>query len=243
MDYSAQMERMEEFVAATGRVCSVAHHTDLTPDTPALTSRLLGDGILRDGEAWPRRDGRCLTPVLQVRTDELHAVPEPLAGAAWFSVWMDVDAFDLGQLKQGDGWRLVTYPSLDGLVARQSPAPAERPEEQDWRAFAISWERHVDILDQRSEAVAALPPEWRHVVEETSWGAYTHKPRGQGDRTSRRTKIGGFPTYKQWEDGPSHPAHFLFQIAPDLHGYDLCDMAYSYVGLIDGEWVLETQTS
>ena len=71
------------------------------------------------------------------------------------------------------------------------------------------------------------------------------------------TKLGGFPTYHQsdeYPDIPSHPRKFLLQIInginhqtvghpKDKKRFDLCDCSTTYIGWIDGEWWMETQTS
>ena len=260
MNYEQDLEAL---IQAVGRPCSLALTTPLRERPPLGGSRLLGGSArMLPWEDWPRSEGEPMTCILQVRIDELPFVPEILEPSAWLAMYADVN----GDYMSEAGWEIREYPSLEGLVERKAPALQERA--APWRPLHITWRPYQDILSPSSGATALLGPQWAPVWDALPWYRRHQRPRlhrldplkygRRGDLLpysyhAPRTKIGGFPTLKQheFENGPSHPAHFLLQIFHDVdfgqpsgQRYDLCDCAITYIGIDDeGEWRVDTQTS
>lgn len=240
-DYPRAIALMAEFAAAVGRDCSVARYTPLSEDPSPWQSRLLGSGLLRRGEPWPTWEGRPMNSLLQVNLAEVPVVPEALQGYAWLGVYLDAVGLGLLAGGEGEGWALKLYRTLEGLEPRAAPPYPEK--QVPWRAQAITWERHRDLPDALTELGCNPPPPWQDLFDVVPITAYMHRPRGQGRWNARRTKLGGYPSAHQWESGPSLPENFVFQILAELHVFDLCDCSTTHVGIVDGRWVLESQTS
>jgi hypothetical protein len=73
---------------AARRRASVAQVGGFRPPGTAVASWFGRRFVGAAGEAWPLNDGEPMLPLLQVRTDELPYVPEPLAGVALFNVFV-----------------------------------------------------------------------------------------------------------------------------------------------------------
>ena len=255
-----ELEDVYAFVQATGRPSSIALTKPLSETDAQISSRLLGPAFMLPTESWPTRNGKALTCILQVRTDELPVVPEALKGIAFLSLFTDVE----GGFVSSSGWVIRHYASLQQLAPREPQH--QPPKAKRWTPLHIEWVEHLDVLHPWSEvAEEVLPASWLPVYDKMTSVPYDSIPRsfrvqkklpttGGGEAAlhpqyhARRTKIGGFPTYKQWEKGHSHPKQFVFQIFYDLgyrrDGYDLSDCAITYVGLdADGTWCVETQSS
>lgn len=239
------LERMEQFIADEGRRCSVAQFEPVKDETWMLTSRFLAPALMRPEEEWPRRDGRCLTAVLNIRFDEVPFVPGPFRDLAWATLYLDVENIACHEKLGNGNWDFRTYKDLCGLVERSSPEPSEK--EQKWTSHDITWVEKVDVLDLLDEVPdeELFQPPWQTVRRDIPSYVFQWMPRGGGLRNQRCTKLGGFPTRKQWNVGPSDPRNFLLQITSEraVTSYDLCDCAISYLGEVDGELVLDTQTS
>ena len=238
---------MERFVEEEGKPCSVACLGPVENDSVFLTSRLLAPAVMMPEEDWPQRDGRCLTPILNLRFDEIPFVPEELRGFAWATFYLDVEKMATKEKLESGSWAFRTYPELRGLVRRECPQPSEKS--LKWTPRDITWEKRVDVLDILCDVPDSVlfQPRWHRVREQIPDSLFAWLPRGGGRRNHQMTKLGGFPSSKQWNVGPSDPRHFVFQIfydhSKEREPFDLCDCAVSYVGRVDGDWVLDTQTS
>ncbi|MCB9759661.1 MAG: DUF1963 domain-containing protein [Alphaproteobacteria bacterium] len=238
-EIARRVARMDAFTEAMGRDCSVAECGPLAPDASPFASRLLGPGMLRPDEPWPTHEGRPMYSLLQVNLGEAPAVPEPLRGYAWMGVYLDPSVMLIDQLWEGEGWALRLYRDLTGLAPRPSPQAKPRG---NWTPQAITWTPFRDIPHPFSDLAHALPPPWDDLIDDVSIIWYRAFPGGRGARHATCTKLGGFASIHQDECPTGRPDAFVFQIKanPD---FDLCDNTTTYVGLIDGEWVMETQTS
>ena len=238
------MRKMEAFAKATGRPSSAAL-LELC-DEKSLSSNLLGQAYMNPEDEWPTHQGRPLTALLNVRIDELPYVPLVLKDMAYFTVFLDVDGLVVGEVPFDRGWTLRSYSSLEGLIPKKPPSIQERA--KNWAARSIVWCEHLDVLHVHSEIEEGdlFGREWADIREHVDIDTYECGV-GSVSRNILTTKLGGFPSYKQYEQGPSHPDHFLFQICFHREGketdYDLCDLAITYVGFIDGQWKLDTQTN
>ena len=245
--FRQQHADIARFTEQEGKPCSVAHLGPLQDETLYLKSRLLGAAVMMPDEEWPRRDGRCLTPVLNIRFEEVPYVPGELEGLAWATLYLDVDRIACFEELGNGNWEFRTYPELLGLFERECPEPAEKS--KVWTPRDITWERRVDIVDITCQVPdhELFAPAWHQVRQEINPSLFAWLPKGAGRRNHQMTKLGGFPSSKQWNSGPSDPRNFVLQIFydrdPGREPYDLCDCAVSYVGLVDGAWVLDTQSS
>ena len=245
LKYNLLEKMMTEFVTEQGRPSSVATITNFEGEQSLFQSRLLGEAMMKEGESWPQREGRYFTPILNLHLSELPHLPRPLQGFAWLSLYIDVDSLVVGEYPRGENWELRLYKDLQGLAARSTPAPQERAE--SWTPRRLNWSSHQDVLSWYSEIQDEdlFPPPWEHIRTELPEHIYEWGP--DGPYHLSQTKVGGWPSFKQYEEGASHPEHFVLQVcadySPDRPGYDLCDNAITYLGFQNGTWRLETQTN
>lgn len=236
---------MEEFVQEQGRMSSVAQLAELGADSPLFCSRLLGDAVMKDGEEWPSNHGRDFTPVLSLNLTELPYLPESLHSYKWLSLFMDVDSLIIGKYPRGENWQIRLYQDLKDL--KLYPVGKKQERARDWEPRQLTWSSHLDILDIETQLrdQDLFPSPWEFVRSEMP--EYIYEWKGTELRHARHTKVGGWPSWKQWAEGPSHPEEFVLQICPDrtpgLPNFDLCDNAITYLGYRDDEWHLETQTN
>lgn len=240
--YRDRRHWLEALGERIGRPCNVAALEPWDPGAPTPSSRLLGEALMPLGEPWPRHEGVALTCLLQVRVDELPVVPDWLEGRAWMSLFSTPDILH-------EGWCLRFYDDLQGMVWRAAPEAVESERLSRWQSRRVRWRRHVDLPSLHSDVLEGLLTDeeralWRG--EDGLETAYRFSP--PTERCVRATKVGGFPTIKQGEQagGPSHPDHFDFQLMYDRaqgNRFDLCDCAFTFVGRVDGAWLVESQTS
>ncbi|OJJ14843.1 hypothetical protein BKI52_40510 [marine bacterium AO1-C] len=276
--FELAIQKMHEYVKEAGKPCSVAQFQTVDQDTHCKTSRFLGNQVvLLPQENFPENNGQIMTPILQVNLTDVPYLPEILRGKAWLSVFMDLEAMLLGSHPNGENWILKTYDSLDELEVREIPLNQIQEKAKKWQAAQISWTKETDVLDNCSTEYDVLPEKWRNISDETPFHCYRSKPRQWFDKTTQEyfeasnrfagdnmyswhiaaTKLGGYPTYHQYDEEkgvPSHPGSFTLQIMngikhqvvdqpKDQKRFDLCDCSTTYLGWIDGEWWMETQTS
>ena len=248
-------EQTDILVCEAGRPCSLALTTPIKEPIPHLkTSRFLGvSALMLPHELWPMSGSEPMTCILNICIAELPFVPDILEESAWLVLYTDVN----GGYFDEDGWVIREYPTKEGLIERKAPAIQEKAD--GWTPLHITWRAYQDMLHPRSDVSDVLGVWWKsawkslrirdsHPAPKTSSAEYGYDGHlFPCQRNAPRTKIGGFPTYKQFEtkNGPSHPAHFLLQIFHDHSvGYDLCDCAITYVGIDDNcNWIVETLTS
>ena len=194
-------------------------------------------------EAWPSFEGRLMAGLAQLNVAESPITPPELAGLAFIAVWIAAD--DEGYLvvpdgrKNGDGWAVRSYDTLDGLVEIQGRVlPGIRPRQLDWEVADDypGWEDLVDAVEfDRLEGLLA----GRNSAEAV--GA-----------TRSGTKLGGWPTLIQseifWAPNNQHPATptYCFQIGTEESvGLNLWDAGVLHIGLGQDNghpvWVAESQ--
>ena len=236
---------MEEFVQEQGRLSSVAQLSELGPDSHLLCSRLLGDAVMKEGEEWPSNQGREFTPILSLNLTDLPSLPEPLQPYRWLSLFMDVDSLLIGEYPRGENWQIRLYQDHKNLKRYPVKTPQQRA--RDWTPRLLTWSSHLDILDWNTQLrdQDLFPSPWEFIRSEMPEDIYEWKDSQL--RHACRTKVGGWPSWKQSAEGPSHPDEFVLQICPDRvperPPFDLCDNAITYLGYREGEWYLETQTN
>jgi len=276
-DHTKFQKMMFDYVIGAGKTCSVAQFHPITEETAKTASRFLGNQVmLLPEEGFPKNNGNVMTPILQVNLNEISFVPHILKGKAWLNIFMDLEAMLLDSYENGENWLLKTYDSLEDLELREIPEERIQEKAKKWQASQITWTREIDVLNTKSNE-EVLDEKWRNMIEEIPNVFYRHRPRRWFDESTKKvinskerfngdniyswhiaaTKIGGFPTFHQHDDGkgsPSYPANFNIQIMNNVQHqinhleegkkrFDLCDCSTTYIGFIEGEWVMETQTS
>jgi hypothetical protein len=167
-----------------------------------LTGTLFGrvNACVR-GEDWPYFAGRPMQPVAQLNLREAPYVPESLHDVALIAVFFDREATPV-DAKNGNGWLLRAYPSLDGLELLKAPAEFERIRGRPARYTLL--ER--DFPDWDDAANLNVPDDLADDWEEEFGSA-------------EGSKIGGWPTLLQseiyWAPNNEHFANpeFAFQLA------------------------------
>ncbi|MCB9793142.1 MAG: DUF1963 domain-containing protein [Alphaproteobacteria bacterium] len=216
------------YTEAYGRACSVAEYSDWSDAESPWSSRILGPGMLGPGEAWPEREGRPLTSLLQANLTEAPALPEALQGYAWLSVYLDVEGEGLMAGLAEGSFELRLHDSLEGL----RPTPAPPPPISYWNATRVTWRRHIDLPHHVPKELAHLPlPIW--------WLQARYSPAWH----ARVTKLGGYATEHQGDTFATDPAVFVLQLIAERGVFDLCDSSTSHIALVEGEWMLDSQTS
>lgn len=188
------------------------------------------------GEEWPRgKDGRPMTPVVQMNVAESPFVPAPLKGVRVLTMYVsapddDYDTIYLPRWDQeepphGDGWCVRTYRAGDDLVEITPPTGTRLP-----RPLAMRWERlDNDVPNFITEICNATHP------TRCAWDHKWHR---------EETKLGGWPTFIQgawhwrpWSNEPDVPL-YVFQVRGG-DGFDWCDAGAAAIGIDDeGRWVI-----
>jgi hypothetical protein len=132
------------------------------------------------GRAWPSQRGEPFVPLLQIRIDELPAVPPGLKGIAFMALLAPAN-FPVhdGQ----DELVIWTANSLSGVMPLDVPRHSLRDKPQ-----TLSWK-----LEPEYPSGNDLPPGLRAYLED-------HAPRSAILRRSAkaRTRVGGWPGWLQW---------------------------------------------
>ncbi len=118
-----------------------------------------GNFLSMEGEGIPRCDasGNEMLPIFQVKTDELPFVPEFLDGITLMTLWFDPETEHIWEAKNGTGFVIRTYGSLDNLV----PVGLGYRQHKTLPTFPIRWHLHnhdlpdwEDFADQIPSSVA-----------------------------------------------------------------------------------------
>lgn len=205
------------------------------------TGRIDGNwlGAVRIGtasEVWPRgKDGRPMTPVLQMNIAESPTVPDQLRGVRLLTMYVrsSDDTYCTIYLpgwegevpEHGDDWCVRTYRDGEELVEIHPPPGTRLPQPMPMRWEFIDG----DVPDTLTEVVKAL------YVTRIAWDDKWHRP---------GTRLGGWPTFIQgawpwrpWSAEPGAPT-YIFQVHSG-HGVSWGDVGAASVGLTDdGRWVL-----
>jgi uncharacterized protein YwqG len=190
-----------------------------------VTSSFGGNFVAAAGEQWPLGGGQPMTPLLQVRTDELPYRPEPLDGIALFNVFVGPRELptDL-PAENGDGWLLRSYASLDGL------SPFVPPGEARVRAFPVRWHLSEAEGPQWDDACGLYDlTEFSNLEDATDLfdDRYQQHP---------HTKVGGWPSYTQGSIGSDG---YVFQIgSEEKPRWMWGDNGNGYFFRREGKWFL-----
>jgi hypothetical protein len=208
------------------RTASVAQVGGFRPPETSLSSWFGGHFVGLPGEAWPLDGGESMLPILQVRTDELPHIPDPLKDVALFNVFCGPRKLPVGPVVSGNGWMIRCYRSLDGLRLLLGEP------ESHLRAFPVRWPL------EGSEG-----PDWEDARGVADLSAFTKLPDSINlfyDRYKNRpsTKVGGWPSYIQ--GGPAQAAgDFVFQIgSEEKPNWMWGDNGIAYFYFRDGQWVM-----
>lgn len=175
-----------------------------------------GNFLGAEGESVPacQQSGAPMHPVVQIRVDELPQNLPGFEGIALLTLWMDLHSDEIWRAKNGDGFLVRTYSTLEDLVPlgpgfRESPALP---------TFPVFWRE--TLLEQPSwEDMAGEVPVKVARSQDDTWFA---ESRYLTDhyyklRSVRPIKLGGWPAWIQGADWPAD-AEYVFQVDATYKG-------------------------
>lgn len=193
----SDLDKAWEELAAIRRPASVARVGGFRPPDDPLTSWMIR-GVSLPGECLPSWNDAEMFPLLQVRIDELPAIPESLCGVAMLVVFMNRMTIPFDK-PHGDGWLIREYASLDGLV---SIAGSDVP----YRPFPITWHQVDDDMPGWEDAWELVDLTAINADEAAAARFFSEFNRYNG------IKFGGYPVEIQHGGGIKD---FVFQIDSD----------------------------
>lgn len=211
------------------RKSSIAQVGGFRPPEGGISSWFGGQFVGVDGEAWPVGEGGLMVPLIQVRTDELPFRPKALEGIALLTVFIGPKKLPLSRpAKNGDGWVIRTYPSIESLRPLTHGGLVSRV-----RPFPIRWSLAEAEGPHWYAAWELAEPEMREFNELPNAVEVLH----QRYKASFSTKVGGWPTYAQ---EPTNEGGFAIQISSEqkanwMWGNDGCGHLHRTDA---GEWAL-----
>lgn len=160
-----------------------------------------GNFLAAKGEAIPKcmKTGNTMSPVLQLRIDELPFIPDVFQNISLMGLWFDLsaDPQDLWEGKDGVGFVIRTYDSNKDLV----PIGSGYGEHPTFPTFPIKWHLFQEDLPSREEFVDKVPL----AVAQNYDSSWFHCHEGLENRSTLQKdmpiKIGG---YSQWWQSPQH---------------------------------------
>jgi hypothetical protein len=134
------------------RPACVAQVGGFRPPQDPLASWLGRVQVALPGEGWPTTNG---APVLALAQFNLHELPcrppQALADTALLTLFLGPWQFPVDEPNRSN-WALRAYPSLDGLVPLEEPAPARagdpklrKGQDLTLRPFPIRWQQRLDL--------------------------------------------------------------------------------------------------
>ena len=189
-----------------------------------------GNFVGLEGEDLPACDasGNEMLPILQVRTDELPNVPKWMSGIALMTLWFDPETGHIWEAKNGTGFVIRTYQSLENLV----PLGLGYRQHESLPTFPVSWRSHdLDLPDWEDFADLIPSSVARH--SESSW--FFDHPGFEARAMLQQTmpiKLGG---YAQWWQSPQEVeggkfAFFLDSTARGSFGFPAGGSANFFLG-------------
>lgn len=230
---------LEEYRRINTRKASVVTIGGFRPTRNPFASHFGLAPLARPGEAWPSVGDSPMFFLCQFNLTEVPVVPELLQDVALLTLFMDMQARELGR-ENGQGWLIRTYSTLDDLSPLDIPMGATMP-----RGFEVRYEVMEDHPDYSDPELKLVPGFDRSNIHLDNIG---------------RTKIGGYASLVQSEEWwwhtytpdemlPGHPSlpRFCFQLGTE-EKVGLCwgDDGYLYFGRgtapgCKDQWFLETQ--
>ena len=189
-------------------------------------------------ETWPVSGGKPMLPLAQFNLAEMPYRPENLSDIALITVFIDGDELPY-ETKNGDGWLLRAYHTMERLVPTQDQAPDSHIEPHPLR-----WEL-IEDYPTADEASDLGVPDLMNEDQDEGYAELFECQQG--------TKIGGWPFGAQgtveWRPSDRHAfePEYVFQIDSEGEARWMWgDAGFGYFGRGTGEhrdvWVLEWQS-
>lgn len=199
------------------------------PTGDVFKSRFSGSFVMGKDEDWPVYNGKPMQALLQINVKELPFVPVPLRDYAFITVFCVEDEYFFHR-KEGNGWIIRTYANNVDLEVRTNPIS-----NSGIKSFEIQW-----------DLSANEGPNWEDAWTVVNLNEF-NELNDSGDlfydryNNNERTKVGGWPALIQSEL-EMKAENFVFQIGSEPKAnFNIGDGGTIYIGLIDGEWVGESQ--
>lgn len=227
------MSGFDEYRRINTRQASIVHVGGFRPTNDPLASNFGLYAAGPPGQEWPASGGRRMLFVCQLNLTAAPVVPPLLADLRLIVFFLDPDARQLAR-ENGKDWRLLAYPSLQGLVplARPEGAPVLH------KGFECRWEA-ADDQPNFDDPARVVPDGFDDSEVELE--------------NLARTKIGGYASTIQsepWWDCQEHPARpaYCLQInSEEKAGLMFGDGGTLYLARgtaagCGGEWFLDWQS-
>ncbi|TVX96300.1 DUF1963 domain-containing protein [Cohnella terricola] len=215
-------------IKSIGKTASIAKIGGFRPETTDL-SWFGGNFLFDPNTPWPEEDGIKLIPILQIYIPDIENGRDIFGDYELAQIFINVDRLNHYIPKNGEGWRIVFYKEIKGLVQSTTPDTAAL-----LKPFPVRWSQH-DKPDY---------PCW-----EESWEYADMTEINNSKELSDRffdeftryyqTKIGGYASYIQ--SPISKDYEFILQISSEPKpGFMIGDNGniYIYRSKIDNEWYL-----
>jgi uncharacterized protein YwqG len=196
-----EIEDVFEKLEASRRKASIAQIGGFRPPESLVHSWFGGQGVGLSGEELPKYKGKEMSPLMQVKVDELPHVPDALGKTKFLVVFFNREEIPFDQ-ENGNGWLIREYDSIEGLV------PLPKASEGDAvKDFPIKWK----LSDNEG-------PGWEDAWGVTDLGSINESEEASDlffDRFLNHsgTKFGGWPSDIQ--HGLGGDGEFVFQIGSE----------------------------
>ncbi|MGG1696603.1 DUF1963 domain-containing protein [Bacillus zhangzhouensis] len=186
-----------------GKTPVIAKIGGFRPD-PFRYSWFAGHFSIHPDKGWPTDQDGAMIPILQIYLPEVPGGMNGLDECKMIQIFLNQKALPIDITKNGEGWKLIEYSSMEGLEVIDTPE-----EVKGLKPFQIQWnEREQEDFPCWEEAWSYVDLSEVNESEEASdhfFKQYTNYS---------FTKIGGYGAYIQ---SPPHqkPGEFMLQIASE----------------------------
>lgn len=119
-------------IKSIGKIPAIAQIGGFCPEEN-LKSWFGGNFILRDGE-WPKDNDGFMLPIIQIMVEEVPKGQDFFGNTKLIQVYLNSKNLPLGPAKNGDGWKLIEYNSIENMTTVETPKTC-----QVYKPFQIKW--------------------------------------------------------------------------------------------------------
>ena len=170
---------------------------------PTEKSWFGGNFLLNKGETWPMDNKGNMAPVIQVFVPDVPGGSEFFDDAVLIQVFLTRGELPIGLAKNGNGWLLKEYYSMENLIVSPTPADVVL-----WKSFPIHWQA-AEENDY---------PDWDEVYDHVDLSLLSESDKEKLDYFEKfpsyvYTKLGGYAAYIQGAE--NRDFQYVFQVSSE----------------------------